>query len=111
MSIPKRRKSSAKRDTGRSHLALSKVKVFSCQKCQAPVLPHHMCLECGTYNGREVMAIVKKKEEKKKRREEKIKKQEVEAKEQAKALKEAQAEEKKASNKKGKDDKDLKIQV
>jgi len=43
-----------------------------CAKCGAPVLPHRLCSNCGTYGGREVidvMAKLTKKEQKKKTKE------------------------------------------
>ena len=31
--------------------------VINCPQCNQPKLPHHVCTNCGTYNGREVIAI------------------------------------------------------
>jgi len=43
-----------------------------CKKCGEEILPHTLCLNCGNYNGREVIDVLKKltkKERKKKERE------------------------------------------
>ena len=29
----------------------------SCPQCHSPKLPHHVCKTCGSYDGREVLAI------------------------------------------------------
>jgi large subunit ribosomal protein L32 len=33
------------------------VQVIACPKCKEPVLPHRVCKSCGTYKGREVVAV------------------------------------------------------
>ena len=63
MPVPKRRRSSAVRDAGRSHLALKKVQLGKCSHCQAAIKTHQMCPVCGYYKGRQILDIVKKKEE------------------------------------------------
>ena len=51
----------------RSHHAL-KGKVFSkCQNCGKAKLPHKVCMNCGTYNGRQVINKVKTVEKKQKK--------------------------------------------
>ena len=47
----------------RSHHALKAPALATCKNCGATHRPHHMCLECGFYNGRQVMDLVTKKEE------------------------------------------------
>lgn len=46
----------------RSHHALKSPAVAVCKNCGANHRPHHMCLECGFYNGRQVMDLAAKKE-------------------------------------------------
>lgn len=41
----------------RSHHALKEVTLSKCSHCGALHRPHHMCLECGYYNGRQVMDL------------------------------------------------------
>jgi len=50
-----------------------------CKKCGTEILPHTLCLNCGTYNGREIIDVLKKltkKERKKKEKELKEKRNE-----------------------------------
>ena len=51
MAVPKGKVSKARRDKRRS--SVWKLKA-PCSKCGAMRLPHRMCPECGTYNGRQV---------------------------------------------------------
>ncbi|MFM2381400.1 MAG: ribosomal protein large subunit ribosomal protein [Candidatus Parcubacteria bacterium] len=46
----------------RSHHALEAVTLAVCSNCEAKHRPHHMCLECGFYKGRQVMDLAAKKE-------------------------------------------------
>ena len=41
----------------RSHHALKAPALSKCTNCGEMHRPHHMCLECGHYNGRQVMDI------------------------------------------------------
>lgn len=47
----------------RSHHALTAPMLAVCKNCGANHRPHHMCLECGFYNGRQVVDLAKKKAE------------------------------------------------
>ena len=47
----------------RSHHALQAPTLAVCKNCGANHRPHNMCLECGFYNGRQVMDLAKKKAE------------------------------------------------
>jgi large subunit ribosomal protein L32 len=66
MGLPsqKRTKSSKKRRA--SHFALGLKSANKCSKCQAPILTHHVCKNCGFYKGREVLKIKSKVAKKKK---------------------------------------------
>lgn len=46
----------------RSHHALKAPTLATCKNCGATHRPHHMCLECGFYNGRQVIDLKAKKE-------------------------------------------------
>lgn len=46
----------------RSHHALKTPVMAVCANCGAHHRPHHMCLECGFYKGRQVMDLKAKKE-------------------------------------------------
>lgn len=47
----------------RSHHALKPQNLVACDHCGANRRPHHMCLECGYYNGRQVIDLETKKTE------------------------------------------------
>ena len=58
MAVPKCKVSKARRDTRRSNNSkLTAPGVIACPKCGEPILPHRACKACGTYNGREVVAV------------------------------------------------------
>lgn len=45
----------------RSHHALKPVALAKCSNCGEAHRPHHMCLSCGFYNGRQVMDMAAEK--------------------------------------------------
>jgi large subunit ribosomal protein L32 len=55
MAVPKERVPRARRDRRRAHLALARPALVPCQQCRRPKRPHHVCQNCGTYHGREVV--------------------------------------------------------
>ncbi len=55
MAVPKKRRSRSKRGSRRSHDTVHVPNVIRCPRCHEPVLPHHVCLECGTYKGRTII--------------------------------------------------------
>lgn len=56
MAVPKKKKSRAKRDTRRAHDHVRLPNLSTCPQCHEPVLPHHVCPECGAYKGKTVIA-------------------------------------------------------
>ena len=55
MAVPKGKVSKQRRNKRRSSVwKLAAPALVACPKCGALHLPHRMCPECGTYNGREV---------------------------------------------------------
>ena len=58
MAVPKGKVSKARRDKRRSSTwKLAVPGLVACPKCGALHLPHRMCQECGSYNGREVKVV------------------------------------------------------
>ncbi len=58
MANPKHRHSKSRRDKRRTEKQkLSAPNLMVCPQCQEVKKPHHACLSCGTYNGREVVTI------------------------------------------------------
>ena len=55
MSTATQRHTKARRNKGRSHMALKKISVNKCEKCGAAVLPHKACKKCGDYKGRTII--------------------------------------------------------
>lgn len=45
----------------RSHHAIKAETLSKCTHCGASRRPHHMCLECGYYNGRQVVDLTAEK--------------------------------------------------
>lgn len=59
MGVPKRKVSRARQGDRRSHLAISTPTLVECSHCHAPKLPHHVCPNCGYYNGRQAIEVKK----------------------------------------------------
>ncbi len=57
MALPKRKKSKSMRDKRRTHQKLTPPGYSLCPHCQEPKQPHRVCLECGYYNGQEVIKV------------------------------------------------------
>ena len=55
MAVPKKKTSKSRRNMRRSHDALPRPTYNNCANCGEAKRPHHMCLKCGTYDGREVI--------------------------------------------------------
>jgi large subunit ribosomal protein L32 len=55
MAVPKKKKSKSKRGMRRSHDSVKLPRIVNCPHCHEPVLPHHVCPECGIYKGRTII--------------------------------------------------------
>lgn len=55
--LPKKKYPKSRQGKRRSHLHAEASKVVSCPQCHSPKQPHRVCPTCGTYNGREVVAV------------------------------------------------------
>ncbi len=60
MALPKYKLSKSRRDKRRTHQKIKPLMVVRCPQCNEPKLPHHVCLSCGTYNGRTVIEVKEK---------------------------------------------------
>lgn len=79
MGLPGQKRGKTSKRMRAAHFALRRVKLIKCSKCNKPVLPHHVCLNCGTYRGRNVLhleAKLTKKQQKEKEKQEKTKNKE-----------------------------------
>jgi len=75
--VPKKRHTKGSRNQRRMHIFAKAPTLTACPKCGKSVLPHTICLNCGTYKGREVidvLAKLSKKEKKQREKELKVKK-------------------------------------
>jgi large subunit ribosomal protein L32 len=57
MPNPKRRHSKQRTAKRRSHDFLTPTGTSECPNCHERKLPHRACAKCGTYKGREVVAV------------------------------------------------------
>ncbi len=57
MPVPKRRKSKSRRDMRRATHKLTPTGLSKCSRCGSPKLPHRVCIHCGYYRDREVIAM------------------------------------------------------
>jgi large subunit ribosomal protein L32 len=57
VAVPKRKTSKTRRDTRRATHHIEAATVGECPQCHAPRLPHRVCPQCGTYNGKQILAI------------------------------------------------------
>lgn len=60
MANPKKRMTSTRSGNRRSHLAIKAKNLGFCPKCKQAVLSHHVCGNCGMYNGEQVIKMDKK---------------------------------------------------
>lgn len=56
MAVPKRKMSKARRDKRRANWKLETPGFVACPQCHEPKMPHHVCGECGYYDGKEVIS-------------------------------------------------------
>ena len=56
MAVPKRRRTSSRRDMRRSqHDKVGAPNLIPCPSCSSPILPHRVCGSCGAYKGKQVL--------------------------------------------------------
>jgi len=57
MGLPSKRRTKRSKRERASHFALKPTALGTCPKCAKPVLPHKACGYCGTYKGKQIIAI------------------------------------------------------
>lgn len=60
MPVPKRRTGKTRRNTRRSHHALTAVSLIECASCGERVPRHRVCPKCGHYKDRLVINVTNK---------------------------------------------------
>ncbi|MGI6712569.1 MAG: 50S ribosomal protein L32 [Bacillota bacterium] len=56
MGVPQRRTSKANKRMRRANFKVGKPALSECPQCHELKIPHHACMECGYYKGKEVSA-------------------------------------------------------
>ena len=59
--LPKQKISRHRQGNRRRHIHLKAPNLVECSNCRELKLPHHVCPNCGTYRGRQVIQIEEKK--------------------------------------------------
>ncbi len=57
MGVPKRRVSHARQGERRAHLAITLPALDECPHCHQPKRQHHVCPNCGYYDGRQAIEL------------------------------------------------------
>lgn len=60
MANPTSRHSRSRRDKRRANWKIKSPDLTLCPDCQEPKLPHRVCMNCGTYNGKTILEVVEK---------------------------------------------------
>lgn len=55
--LPKKKISRGRRGRRRAHHALMARNLVQCSNCGESRLPHHVCSNCGFYQGREIIEV------------------------------------------------------
>ena len=55
MAVPKKKSSRMRTRQRKAAWKVARPAMSTCPRCKAPKLPHRVCHNCGTYNGREVI--------------------------------------------------------
>ncbi len=57
MAVPKQKQSHSRTTKRRSQHKLDAPATNACPQCHSPRLPHRVCPTCGSYKGRDVIAV------------------------------------------------------
>ena len=67
MAVPKQHRSKSRQGQRRMHLFIKAPNLIACAKCGKEVLPHTLCMNCGTYRGKELIDVLEKLNKKEKK--------------------------------------------
>lgn len=56
MAVPKKKMSRSRTRRRKAQWKVSSPTLATCPQCSAKHIPHRVCANCGTYNGREITA-------------------------------------------------------
>jgi large subunit ribosomal protein L32 len=60
MAVPKKRHSASRRDKRKANWKLEAPNMVECTHCHTMILQHHVCPQCGYYDGKEVVKVAEK---------------------------------------------------
>jgi large subunit ribosomal protein L32 len=55
--LPKKKHSTSRKQRRRAHISMSAPNLVPCPQCRSPRPSHQACKVCGTYRGRDVLAV------------------------------------------------------
>jgi large subunit ribosomal protein L32 len=55
--LPKKKTSTSRKKRRRAHIDIKVPPLVACPQCRSPRVQHRACPTCGTYRGREVLAL------------------------------------------------------
>ena len=68
MAVPKQKHTKSRKNRRRGNIYIKVPRLIHCPKCGRLILPHTVCKYCGYYNGREVIDVLAKLNEKEKKK-------------------------------------------
>jgi large subunit ribosomal protein L32 len=60
MGLPSKKRTRQSKRERWAHIKLEAKQGTTCPSCSAPVMPHRACKSCGTYRGKTVLDVTKK---------------------------------------------------
>lgn len=61
MAVPARRTSKTRKRMRRGHIKLATPNLSACSNCSELRISHHVCPNCGQYNGKQVVEVAEEK--------------------------------------------------
>lgn len=71
MAVPKQHRSKSRQGQRRMHIHLKTPAFTNCKKCGTAILPHTVCINCGTYRGKDVIDVLAKLDKKERKQKQK----------------------------------------